>query len=113
MGYKEKHGVREQCYNLTLWDRILLISESSPRTQFFTQEYEGRDTDISLIPWQNHRSLTSAMLNLIHNPTVEEFTEWMKAAERETWRCVDVLSNICSKLIDIGPESLFILQSNS
>ena len=49
------------------------------------------------------------MLNLIHNPTVEEFTEWMKAAERETWRCVDVLSNICSKLIDIGPESLFIL----
>jgi hypothetical protein len=56
------------------------------RTQFFTQEYEGRDTDISLIPWQNHRSLTSAMLNLIHNPTSQEFMDWVKAAERETWR---------------------------
>jgi hypothetical protein len=58
------------------------------RTQFFTQEYEGRDTDISLVPWQGHRSLTSAMLNLIHNPTHDEFMDWVKAAERETWRCV-------------------------
>jgi hypothetical protein len=54
--------------------------------QFFTQEYEGRDTDISLIPWQNHRSLPSAMFNLIKNPTPEEFKEWVLAAERETWR---------------------------
>ena len=56
------------------------------RTQIFTQEYEGRETDISLIPWQNHRSLGSAMLNLIKNPTQEEFREWLDAAERETWR---------------------------
>jgi len=57
-------------------------------TQFFTQEYEGRDTDISLVPWQHHRSLTSAMFNLIKNPTPEEFKEWVVAAERETWRYV-------------------------
>ncbi len=55
-------------------------------TQFFTQEYEGRETDISLIPWGSHRSLWSAMFSLIKNPTPEEFKVWVKAAERETWR---------------------------
>lgn len=55
-------------------------------SQFFTQEYEGRETDISLIPWQSHRSLISAMFNLINNPTEEDFKEWVHAAELETWR---------------------------
>ena len=54
-------------------------------SQFFTQEYEGRDIDISLIPWINHRSILSALLHCIYNPTDEEFNEWIKAAERETW----------------------------
>jgi TAG lipase / steryl ester hydrolase / phospholipase A2 / LPA acyltransferase len=54
-------------------------------TQFFTQEYEGRATDISLIPWLSHRSLMSALLHIIYNPSEEEFGEWIKAAERETW----------------------------
>lgn len=56
--------------------------------QFFTQEYEGRDIDISLIPWKNHRSLFSAMLHCIYNPSEEEFYEWGEAAERETWRYI-------------------------
>ena len=94
-----KRTIRQSNY-LELHLPNYLVEIRSARTQFFTQEYEGRDTDISLIPWQNHRSLTSAMLNLIHNPTVEEFTEWMKAAERETWRCVDAVSNVYSKLIN-------------
>ena len=55
-------------------------------SQFFTQEYEGRDIDISLIPWINHRSIFSALLHCIYNPTVEDFSEWVMAAERETWR---------------------------
>jgi hypothetical protein len=53
-------------------------------TQFFTQEYEGRETDVSLIPWESHRSLWSAMFNLIKNPTSDEFKEWVRAAERAT-----------------------------
>jgi len=55
-------------------------------SQFLVQEYEGRETDISLIPWKNHRSLMSSFLHLIYNPSNDEFSEWMQAAERETWR---------------------------
>lgn len=56
--------------------------------QFFTQEYEGRDIDISLIPWINHRSLFSALLHCIYNPSREEWLQWVSAAERETWRYI-------------------------
>ena len=56
--------------------------------QFFTQEYEGRDIDISLIPWKSHRSLLSAMLHCIYNPSNDEFLEWVEAAERETWKYI-------------------------
>ncbi|CAJ1953236.1 unnamed protein product [Cylindrotheca closterium] len=54
--------------------------------QFFVQEYEGRNCDISLIPWLNHRSLFSALMHCLYNPTEEEFTDWVSAAERETWK---------------------------
>ncbi len=57
-------------------------------SQLFTQEYEGRDIDISLIPWISHRSIFSALLHCIYNPTPDEFNEWVKAAERETWRYI-------------------------
>lgn len=57
-------------------------------SQFFTQEYDGRETDISLIPWKSHRSLMSCFLHLIYNPSDDEFMEWVRAAERETWRFI-------------------------
>mmetsp|Transcript_12200 Transcript_12200/g.21752 ORF Transcript_12200/g.21752 Transcript_12200/m.21752 type:complete len:821 (-) Transcript_12200:15-2477(-) len=75
-----------------LWD-----TRRNMGTQFFTQEYEGRETDISLIPWQNHRSLTSAMFNLIKNPTAEEFRDWIHAAERETWRHIPRIKSHCAE----------------
>lgn len=56
------------------------------KTQFFTQEYEGRDIDVSLIPWINHRTLFSAFMHCLYNPSEKDFTEWGRAAERETWR---------------------------
>ena len=56
--------------------------------QFFTQEYEGRDIDVSIIPWRGHRSAFSALLHCIYNPSIEEFNEWAEAAERETWRYI-------------------------
>lgn len=40
--------------------------------QFFTQEYEGRSSDISLIPWLGHRGLLSALLHVIYNPSEAE-----------------------------------------
>ncbi|KAL3940704.1 MAG: hypothetical protein SGBAC_004800 [Bacillariaceae sp.] len=54
--------------------------------QFFVQEYEGRNCDISLIPWLNHRSLFSGLMHCLYNPTEAEFHDWVAAAERETWK---------------------------
>lgn len=56
--------------------------------QFFTQEYEGRDIDVSLIPWRSHRSVLSAMLHCIYNPSEAEFSDWVEVAERETWKYI-------------------------
>jgi TAG lipase / steryl ester hydrolase / phospholipase A2 / LPA acyltransferase len=61
--------------------------------QFFTQEYEGRSSDISLIPWLGHRGLISALLHIIYNPSEAEFREWIQAAERETWRYIPAIKN--------------------
>lgn len=55
-------------------------------SQFFVQEYEGRDCDISLIPWIKHRGLISALMHCLYNPSEAEFREWIAAAERETWK---------------------------
>jgi predicted acylesterase/phospholipase RssA len=62
-------------------------------SQFFTQEYEGRDCDISLIPWLNHRGLWSAILHVLYNPSEDEFREWIEAAERETWTHIPAIKS--------------------
>lgn len=55
-------------------------------SQVFIQEYEGRASDISLIPWISHRGLISAFMHALYNPDKEEVEEWIAAAERETWK---------------------------
>jgi len=62
-------------------------------TQFFTQEYEGRPQDISLIPWKSHLSLMGALLHIIYNPSEAEFREWIMAAQRETWRYIPAIKS--------------------
>lgn len=62
-------------------------------TRFFVQEYEGRDCDVSLIPWLGHRGLISALLHALYNPSNEEFQEWMEAAQRETWKHIAAIKS--------------------
>lgn len=62
-------------------------------SSFFTQEYEGRDCDISLIPWINHRGFFSALAHCIYNPSSDEFVEWGRAAERETWKYIPAIKS--------------------
>jgi TAG lipase/steryl ester hydrolase/phospholipase A2/LPA acyltransferase len=67
--------------------------------QFFTQEYEGRSSDISLCPWSNHRSLFSALMHIIYNPSEAEFRDWIQAAERETWKHIpSIKSHIAEEM---------------
>jgi len=62
-------------------------------TKFFVQEYQGRDCDISLIPWFGHRGLFSALLHTLYNPSKTEFLEWMEAAQRETWKHIPAIKS--------------------
>lgn len=62
-------------------------------SSFFTQEYEGRPTDISLIPWISHRGFFSALAHCIYNPSEEDFHAWTKAAERETWKYIPAIKS--------------------
>ena len=61
--------------------------------QFFTQEYEGRDCDITLNPWAGHLSLFKSFIRCIYNPTQEEFETWIEAAESETWRYIPAIKS--------------------
>jgi len=61
--------------------------------QFFTQEYEGRDCDISLVPWIGHRGFVSALLHCIYNPSEDEFREWIEAAQRQAWRYIPAIKS--------------------
>lgn len=71
----------------------LFVTRRALASQFFTQEYEGRECDISLIPWIKHRGFFSALLHCIYNPSEEEFTEWVHAAERQTWRYIPAIKS--------------------
>mmetsp|Transcript_11158 Transcript_11158/g.26811 ORF Transcript_11158/g.26811 Transcript_11158/m.26811 type:complete len:851 (-) Transcript_11158:60-2612(-) len=61
--------------------------------QIFVQEYEGRDCDVSLIPWLGHRGLFSALLHALYNPSKREFEEWIEAAQRQTWKHIPAIKS--------------------
>jgi predicted acylesterase/phospholipase RssA len=61
--------------------------------QFFVQEYEGRDCDISLIPWIGHRGVMSALMHALYNPSEAEFRSWVEAAQRETWKHIPAIKS--------------------
>ena len=65
-------------------------------TQLLTQEYEGRDIDITINPWAHHRSLFSAFLHCIYNPSRDDLLEWQLAAERETWKHLPMVRSHCA-----------------
>jgi TAG lipase / steryl ester hydrolase / phospholipase A2 / LPA acyltransferase len=62
-------------------------------SRFFIQEYEGRECDISLIPWINHCSLVRTLLYVLYNPTEKDYRDWSAAAERETWKFLPAIKS--------------------
>ena len=53
--------------------------------QLITQEYEGRDYDVTIMPWKGHLNAWSAFVNIIFNPTSEEYEEMNQVAAKNTW----------------------------
>mmetsp|Transcript_63041 Transcript_63041/g.73749 ORF Transcript_63041/g.73749 Transcript_63041/m.73749 type:complete len:928 (+) Transcript_63041:948-3731(+) len=65
-------------------------------TQFFTQEYVGRDFDITINPWRGRFSLANAFWHCIYNPTDGDFVDWIGSAERETWKYIPAIKSHCA-----------------
>lgn len=64
--------------------------------QLLTQEYEGRDEDITIMPWKDHISIFGAFRDMIKNPTDAEYYEVARAAERATWPYFARISAHCA-----------------
>jgi len=54
-------------------------------TQLLVQDYEGRDGDVTIMPWRGHISAAYSLLQLVTNPTWDEFRNIMNVSERATW----------------------------
>jgi hypothetical protein len=60
-----------------------------------TQDYEGRELDVTIMPWANHIGLLRAGLSVIKNPTIEEYHEVVRAAEQNTFPFVPRIRAHC------------------
>lgn len=65
-------------------------------TQILTQEYEGRDVDVSIMPWRGSISIFQAFLSLIKNPTLEEYKEILTASTRSTFPYIPRIHGTCA-----------------
>jgi TAG lipase/steryl ester hydrolase/phospholipase A2/LPA acyltransferase len=65
-------------------------------TQILTQEYEGRDVDVSIMPWRGTLSILQAFLSLIKNPTLEEYKEILKVSTKSTFPYIPRIRGTCA-----------------
>jgi TAG lipase/steryl ester hydrolase/phospholipase A2/LPA acyltransferase len=54
-------------------------------SQILTQEYEGKPSDVNIMPWAGDLSIWQAFLSLVRNPTNEEYQRIVQVSERNTW----------------------------
>lgn len=64
-------------------------------TQTLTQDYEGRENDVTIMPWAGHISPFKALTLAIRNPGDEEFDEVVRAAERNTFPMIPRIKAHC------------------
>lgn len=69
-------------------------------SQTLTQEYEGREVDVTIMPWVGHISALTALLSAIKNPSLDEYMEVVAAAERHTWPSIPRIRAHC--LVEIS-----------
>ena len=53
--------------------------------QFVTQDYEGRESDVTITPWTRHISVATAFKSIIKNPDDDEYLDVLWAGEAATW----------------------------
>jgi len=85
-----KEQVRAWIKDLTFF--ILSFKRNAPQWALkrgfystLTQNYEGTDNDITIMPWAEHVSLINAWMSVLKNPTVDEYNEVMHYSELAVW----------------------------
>ena len=63
--------------------------------QVFTQDYEGRENDVTIMPWKGHISPINALFSAIKNPTNIEFFDVVYAAQRNTFPSLGQIKAHC------------------
>jgi len=62
-------------------------------SNIITQEYEGRDCDITINPWGSDLSVFRAIMSMIYNPTREIYLNNIETARRETWKHIPAIKS--------------------
>ena len=65
-------------------------------TQLLTQDYEGRECDVTIMPWKGAHTAMSAFMVLIKNTSPEEFLEIVQVGARNSWPHISRIRAHCS-----------------
>uniref|UniRef100_A0A7S2XZ06 Uncharacterized protein n=1 Tax=Fibrocapsa japonica TaxID=94617 RepID=A0A7S2XZ06_9STRA len=65
-------------------------------SQIITQEYQGRDCDITISPWSGYETVLSAFMKMLANPSKQEYTEMVHRGERNTFPTVARVRSHCA-----------------
>lgn len=64
--------------------------------QTLTQDYEGRENDVTIMPWVGHINPVIAFLSILKNPSVQEYYTVVKAGEVATWPYIVRIKSHCA-----------------
>jgi len=63
--------------------------------QLLTQEYEGRDQDITILPWFGHETIIGAFTNMLSNPSKDGFTQYVTVGDKNVYPHVNRITCHC------------------
>ena len=63
--------------------------------QTLTQDYEGREIDVTIMPWVGHIGVIQAFWNVLKNPTDAEYSSVVAHAETNTWPFISRIKAHC------------------
>lgn len=64
--------------------------------QTLTQDYEGRENDVTIMPWIGDINAFTAFASILKNPTEAEYRRVVSVAERNTWPFMAQIKAHCS-----------------
>jgi len=63
--------------------------------QTITQDYEGRESDVTIMPWVGDLDVVTAFLSILKNPTTAEYHRLVAVGEANTWPFISRIRAHC------------------